>query len=367
MEKLDFQKLKESLTTEQVITLIESLGGFVSETQNTSEYLIFSSFLYHVGDSNQHSYKLYYYYDNHSFHDYKLGESYDIYSLIQYAKELYEAKDYSVVDAYNYICSTLGIDKEVIKTSTKSYSYSSHLSKYLSVAKKKHIDTNDIVYDPSILDMFPRQYHQSWIDDNISVETMRKFNIRYCPWDNKIIIPCDDINNNLIGIRCRNVDERRNWKYLPLTMLDGTSFAFQTSNHLYGINHNAENIKRLHKAIVLESEKGVLQADTYVKAGENICVGLYGSAFTKQKLNILLSLGVTEIVIGYDFDYEVVGGEGNEMWNNFVKKVEKTAEIIRPYCKVTAMVDYDKHKIKSSPTDMGRNKFFRLYKDREEL
>ena len=31
MEKLDFQKLKESLTTEQVITLIESLGGFVSE------------------------------------------------------------------------------------------------------------------------------------------------------------------------------------------------------------------------------------------------------------------------------------------------------------------------------------------------
>ena len=144
MEKLDFQKLKESLTTEQVITLIESLGGFVSETQNTSEYLIFSSFLYHVGDSNQHSYKLYYYYDNHSFHDYKLGESYDIYSLIQYAKELYEAKDYSVVDAYNYICSTLEIDKEVIKTSTKSYSYSSHLSKYLSVAKKKHIDTNDI-------------------------------------------------------------------------------------------------------------------------------------------------------------------------------------------------------------------------------
>ena len=29
--------------------------------------------------------------------------------------------------------------------------------------------------------MFPKLYHQSWINDNISIDTMKKFNIRYYP------------------------------------------------------------------------------------------------------------------------------------------------------------------------------------------
>ena len=47
------------------------------------------------------------------------------------------------------------------------------------------------------------------MQENITKNSMDKYNIRYSISQNKIVIPHYDINNELIGIRGRALNERR--------------------------------------------------------------------------------------------------------------------------------------------------------------
>lgn len=61
--------------------------------------------------------------------------------------------------------------------------------------------------DKKILDSYYDYYHKSWIEDNISPKTMKKFNIKYSVLDNQIIIPHYDLKGNLVGVRARNLNQ----------------------------------------------------------------------------------------------------------------------------------------------------------------
>jgi hypothetical protein len=191
---------------------------------------------------------------------------------------------------------------------------------------------------------------------------MKKYNIRFSQWRNSIIIPCYDELFNLIGIRARNVDKTKDWRYMPLTLLDGTECKFQTGQALFGLNINADAIEKVHRVIIFEAEKSVMQCDTMF-GNNNISVAIFGSAFQKEQLDKLLSLGVSEIVIALDFDYEKIG---DEMWDKFVKKVDRIKSICEPYVdKISVLVEYEPHPLKCSPSDLGKEKFLKLFRNRE--
>ena len=363
--KIDFRELKESLNQSQIISIVESLGGYLDERSINSEYMIFSSLLYHIGDSEQHKYKMYYYFNTYTFHDYKLGESFDIFELVKRAK----ANDGIVINMGKsalIICDILGIkDFSVGELKANTYNYMKDIGVYLS---NKNNDTEKLkIYPINSLDRFPKLYHQSWIDDGITIEAMEKFNIRYYPSENEIVIPCYNADDDLIGIRARNVDPTRDWKYLPLTMLNRNkyNFKFPTGKTLYGLNHTEENIERVKKVMLFEAEKSVLQCEGYL-GKNNIAVAKYGSNFTEVQRDILLKYDLDEVIICNDFDYKEVGD--NEQWEMFEKKVYKIGDMIKPYVnKVTALVEYGNHPFKCSPSDMGKEKLFELIRNREDL
>lgn len=361
---IDFQKFKTNLTTEQVIEIVESLGGKIDMRLSNSEALIFSSILYHIGDADRHKYKMYYYIDSYSFHDYKLGESFDVYELIIRQKELYDGVEYNVRNSAFYISKILGIavsGKNEIANSS-SYNYLSDIGKYAK--KKKKYNTDLQVFDPNVLEMFEETYHMSWINDGISIQTMQKYNIRFCQWRNVIIIPCYDEYFNLVGIRMRNIDDRKDWKYMPLTLLNGTEYRFNTGQTLYGLNINSDAIEKTRKVILFEAEKSVMQLDTMFGLN-NISVALYGSSFQKEQLAKLLALGVTEIIIAVDFDYEKIG---DKLWDKFLNKIERIKDVCSPYVdKISVLVEYEKHPEKASPSDMGKQHFLKLFKNRETV
>ena len=60
-------------------------------------------------------------------------------------------------------------------------------------------------YNENILNLYNDIYFEGWIKENISIESMKKYHIKYDIVNERIIIPHFDINNNLIGIRCRNL------------------------------------------------------------------------------------------------------------------------------------------------------------------
>ena len=77
--------------------------------------------------------------------------------------------------------------------------------------------------------------------------------------------------------------------------------------NLYNINNSASRIQKLKKAIVFESEKSCLKYASYFDPRVDISVAICGNALNNYQVSLLLSLGVEEIVIALDKQYQQVG------------------------------------------------------------
>ena len=363
---MDAQVLKSKLTDRNIVDIINRLGGELKE--DNTEYMIFTSITYDV-DADSHKAKLYCYKTNYSFVEYHISmDTFDIFELIKERQRLLGNK-YNFVDCMKFVCSTIGIDfnSDNFKSNQSEF-INSKLKRFTNTANKIELQ----VFDDTILNKFDNWYHQSWIDDNISIETMDKYNIKYYDYGNQIIIPCYNQYNQLIGIRARNLDPNATAKYIPYKDMNGTWYKFNVGSTFYGINHNIEAIRRTKKVIICESEKAVLQGDTYF-GSNNIILGMYGSAMTRQKRNMILELGVDEIIIAIDFDYTEESYSNKEEyepftdWEIYENKVYKIADMFKGWCKVSAIVDYKPEHKKDCVTDYGKDKFIKLYKERVKI
>ena len=342
---MTLKEIKNRLTDENIIELVKDIGGDYSEQLSTDEYILFSSILYHKQQANEHSYKMYYYREIRQFHDYKLGESFDIFELIQ------RVKDYKLPQAKDYICSFCGLEQNLSITRNPCYQWTNDFTALFE--KKTVVDKK---YDKDILKIFEKKYHISWINENITKEVMNKYNILY--EYNKIIIPVKDIDGDLIGIRYRTLRKDDNFKYKPYTDYCGTIYTFKTSNTFYGLYENAENIRKGKEVILFESEKSVLQCESYLE--NNIALALFGKELSQKKISILLSLGVQTVNIGIDFDYK-----DEETLDKYFKNVYNVYKKLRPYFNVYWLFNNDiPSDYKDSPTDNGKLIFLEYLESR---
>ena len=365
---MDAQQLKAKLTDKSIVQIVNALGGELKSEND--EYMIFSSITYDI-DADSHKPKLYCYKENYSFVEYHISmETFDIFELVKERQRLLGVK-YGFIDCMKFVCSAIGLD-------FNSNQFNSNQTEFVNTNLKRFINpTNKIelkVFDDVILNKFDHWYHQSWIDDNISIETMKKYEILYYDYGNQIIIPCRNQYNQLIGIRARNLDPNANAKYIPYKDLDWHNgdrgwYKFNVGSTFYGLNHNIEAIRKTKKVIICEAEKSVLQGDTYF-GKNNIILGMYGSAMTRQKRDIILELGVDEVIIAIDFDYIEESYSNKELyepltdWEIYENKVYKIADMFKGWCKVSVIIDYTpKHK-KDCVTDYGKKEFLKFYKER---
>ena len=155
------------------------------------------------------------------------------------------------------------------------------------------------------MDVFIKYYPIEWLNDGISRAAMDKFNIRFSPSQNKIIIPHYDAAGRLVGIRGRALDEceiKNFGKYMPV-QIEGKWYSHPLSLNLYGLNFNKENIKNTGIAYIGEAEKFVLQLDSF--SIPNCGVAVCGSKLNKYALDILIrECHPREIVICFDQEEE---------------------------------------------------------------
>lgn len=323
-------------------------------------------------NENPHDCKnnLAFYTENRSYYCFSQCQvSYNLITLLEKRFDLLgEAK--TRFQCVKWICEQLNIPfnfkSDLEKPKTHIYHWEENLSKYLKSNKNK---ISLKVYDKDILNCFEECYHQSWIDDGISIDTMEKYGIKYYHRNDSIIIPCFDIDGNLIGIRQRFLNPNSNCKYLPLELLNGTSFEFPVATILYGLNYNAQNISYYKKVVLGESEKFVQQSDSMF-CYKNFALGMYGKSMSKQKAMEILKLGVEEVIICLDADYEEVcdeNGNFTKEFESFKKNVYRIGDYFKGHCKVTSTIIYDKHPKNCSPTDLGKEKYLELFKNRENL
>lgn len=302
--------------------------------------------------------KLYYYKESKSFHCYTECGQMDVIGVVMEFKG-YEQEEFH--KAINWICVKLNIDNcEYGFGKQEQISDWEFIRKYKKNTKKEVEYKPLVPYDESILRIFQKFYTQEWMNEGISIETMRKYNILYCTWQQKIIIPHYDLNNQLVGVRCRSLIEEDILlfgKYTPFR-LEKKFFNHSLGQNLFGLNHNMDAILKKRKIMLVEAEKSVFQTDTMF-GEDNFTVALCGSNLTDYQRAIILMLGVREVIVALDKQYEDVNSDECKKWSKHIK--EKIIDKLTPYVSVTVL--WDSNGLlgyKDSPTDKGEEILLQL-------
>ena len=110
----------------------------------------------------------------------------------------------------------------------------------------------------------------------------------------------------------------------------------------------------------------MLQLATMYGTDNCWAVATCGSSFSQTQMNLLLDLGVSEIILG--FDREFTGGHCAPDTDEYEQKLLRVVSPLLPYAEVSVIMDYDGlTNYKDSPTDRGQEIFEKLYHQRVHL
>lgn len=346
---MDYKQIIDNLDINSIVELMKKLGA--DRYEEKEKFFIFPTICHNI-NSAEASMKLYLYKDTKLFVCYT---SCSTMSIFKFLKTYYETRQIEYdwfEDIYNVV---LNCGNFRPKEGFDTIQYQSLKERYR--IKKKTVELQK--YPSGILDMFMKNYPVEWLNDGISRRAMDKYNIKYSVSQNKIIIPHYDINNNLIGIRGRALNE---WeienigKYMPI-QIEKKWYTHPLSLNLYGLNHTKENIKKYGICYIGEAEKFCLQSESF--SFPNCSCAVCGSQFNKYQLDILMkNCRPKEIVICFDKE------EKNKEDKYFFKLYNLCKKYIN-YCKMSFIYDNDNLlKLKESPTDCGENIFKKLLEKR---
>lgn len=348
---IDIASLKSKLTDDRIIELMDAMGAPLMKADSNN--LIFPS-ICHQSDPLAHSAKLWLYLDSMQFHCWSCGFSGDTISLVQHVKQL----DFN--QAVSYICSVLHLQVGQIEQNEQIDNWA-ELRRFLPNAEPE--PDKLLTYDKSILSLFDHLYPQEWLDYGISADILDKFGIGWYARQACISIPVV-FNEQLVGVRGRYTREQdvAKGKYRPICTLDGTVLKFPSSACLYGYDQNKSAIEKSRQVVLFESEKSVLKAPKY---GLDNSLAVFGSNISKQHIQLLLELGVNDVVLCMDSDYKQVG---DDEFKFFVIKMKKLAAKLKPFFNCSIVYnnqDYDMYKC--NMMDIPYEKAMKLWESRVKI
>ena len=344
---INYQEIIEQLDDTKVMNLLDKLN---IPYQDKGSYLLLKTICHHANEEEA-SWKLYYYKNTHIFQCYTSCGSMSIFTFL---KNFYTAQNIEYdwfIDIYELIrgCSTFNESFNQIKT------YNPVRDEYIPMKTRQELPA----YPEGVLDVFIKYYPIEWLRDGITKKTMDKYNIRFSISQNKIIIPHYDVNNRLIGIRGRTLNQ---WeienvgKYLPVQIEDKW-YSHPLSLNLYGLNKTKDNIKQCGIAYLGEAEKFVLQLESF--SMPNCAAAVCGNKINKYALDILIrTCHPQEIVVCFD-------KEENLYESTYFNHLYEMCKKYKVYSNFSFI--YDKEnllKLKDSPSDRGEDIFKRLLQTR---
>lgn len=349
--QINFQDIKKELTVEQIIELVIYLGAETYE--NKGKHIIFPT-ICHNPRHHDKSMKMYYYPDTSLFRCYtECNESFDIFDLWQRVSRL-DGHEKSLFEIVEEISRRYNLDVDSFE---KVLRYKQPLS-----AKITGTPFYEYTVIPSTkLNFFEKRRIRMWESEGISPEAIDKYEIKFYPYKNKIIIPHFDVNSNLIGIRVRNIEpeDLAYGKYMP-AQVGSITYSHPLSFNLYGLNISKDIIKRDGVAYLFEGEKSCLKFETFYPDA-NASVATCGSSLNKFQVMLLKKhCNVREIVICFDRQFDNIAEE-----EKYFNKLYDLAEKYNSYCQISFVFDDDKLLgYKDSPVDKGKEIFEKLISER---
>lgn len=197
-------------------------------------------------------------------------------------------------------------------------------------------------YDETILDRYECCGNLRFLRDNISLEAQKFWDIRFSIVEQSIIIPVRNEYGEIVGAKARinrDPEEGESKYYYPIN--------FSSSQVLYGYSENYQYLYG-NDVIVVESEKSVCQGWCF--NARNI-VALGSNSISEKQTKLLLQLQPKRLILAFD--------EGLPF-----EQIQRNADILKDFATIftpeiwywDADQDLDIDP-KSSPTDMGKEKF----------
>ncbi len=192
--------------------------------------------------------------------------------------------------------------------------------------------------DESALNEFIPVGNERFLQDGITLQTQKKYGLRYDPLRQAIIIPIRRSDGKLCGIKARlNVDvQKGELKYLYI-------YYFQLTKILFGYDQNKKILESSDSVFVFEAEKSVMQADGF---GFYNCVAMGSSSISTYQCQLLKNLSPKRVVLMTD-----KGLKGMALQRD----CERICQIVN--CDVYIWQPAEDVPDKASPTDLGRERF----------
>lgn len=224
------------------------------------------------------------------------------------------------------------------------------------IAKKfKRNTSNTKESNPTILPSnymeryeFNKEKLQTWIDEGIDIDTLRKFSVYYDSFSDRIVFPVRNYTGDIINVCGRTLDKDFKAKGLrKYTYFKPFGGQLDT---LYGFSDNRQAIMEKKEIIIFEGSKSVMLADSW--GIHNTCA-ILTSHLNPQQFMFLVKLGI-RVVFALDKEINI--------------KDDKQIQRLRRY--VTIEYLHDKNNLlseKMAPVDNGQEVFEKLYNERRRL
>lgn len=370
--QLDKDKIKESLTEEDIEKILMDLGSERPHSDRKGN-AIFTT-VCHGG----HNHKLYYHSNSLLFRCYtECGKNMDIYQLVMDAKAT-QGFTYTFPQALRYVAELT--NKRIVTKHHRPNGFGMEntlVDDWDWINKVTHTQPKMTErlpkYDEAILDVFMKTPHDSWLDEGITETVMKEAEIGWYFMKDAITIPHRDDIGRLIGLRQRStlkedVDAGR--KYIPI-QANGEMYNHTTAYNLYNLNKSKEAIEKVKKIIIYEGEKSCLLNRVYY-GDYDFSVAVCGSNVSSWQVEKILSLGVEEVFIAFDKFRDQKEHESDKVYeihlNNYKDKLLRIAHMFTPYLKTYILYDdFNLLEAKESPIDNGKHTLEELMKNKYEI
>lgn len=349
---MNIAEIKSKITDDEIFHLLEALGGEPKIVNG----VIVSQTICHHGDSD----KLGYYPDSGTFMCYTNCGSFDVIGLVEKTKEI------STGEAISFVKDFFNIGAPIIGSFQKrTHASLEEIDNPMSSIRRRHSKESrelKVIENTSVLNSFYDMYYDGWLAEGITVDTMKKFGIKFSVIDNQIIIPHRNVDGALVGIRARNLNDKvvaEGKKYIPI-YYNGVSYRYPTGLNLYGLDVNKDNINKTHQIVLFEAEKSVLKMDSFFNGGNG--VALNGTMLSDEQVKLIDALDVNEVIIAVDKEYDDVDTEESE---EYAKKIYSIFKKLKGRYNVSIIWDMENLlDRKDSPVDQGKSTFLKLIKNR---
>ena len=356
-EIINAQHIKELITPEDIKKIMALYKAYpVSEND---EVIIFPTICHNLNPEDA-SPKLYYYKNSKMFYCFtQCSKSFDIFEFLITREHLRGIENFNFIDALYNVIEILDIKENFFEQEEEKNIYQSKRN-YLT---RKNNNIPYCTYEKNIMNFFDFYLPYEWAKDGLTLEELKKFNVRYYSSENQMIIPHYSINEDLVGIRIRafNEEDIAKGKYRPLK-LENKIYSHPLSQFCYGLWNNKDNIQKTQKAVIVEGEKSVLLGE---QLEYNNLIASCGSNISKVQIQQLINCGAKEIIIAFDKEYKDNKDKKNEKYYN---KLYSLAYKYRLYCNMSFIFDFNNIlKEKQSPIDNSIEEFNFLMEKRIKL